>query len=173
MLHDENLFSCTEILAVLGKNIRKAREKKKMGINELAHLAGYSRNQLSNVEFGEKNIRYRTVVDLTRILDVSFPTIFSLDYMEGQHIEQVISTNIFKEDDFLMVFIENFQRELLAQRSTQATIYILTGVSESTLSRILNGKNQNPTIKTMYAMAYMVRSDMCNLFSRNKLEEDI
>ncbi len=39
------------------------------------------------------------------------------------------------------------------------------------ISRIVNRKNPNPTIKTLYAMAYTAEADMCKLFMRSIKEE--
>ena len=56
----------------------------------------------------------------------------------------------------------------------QIEIYGATDIQTAMISRIINRKALNPTIKTLYAMAYTVGTEMYNLFLRNtKREEDI
>lgn len=82
-------------------------------------------------------------------------------------------SNSFIEDDFLLVFIENFQRVMNNKQLKQIEIYGATDVQTATISRIINRKVLNPTIKTLYSMAYTVNVEMCNLFSRNTMQEEI
>lgn len=153
-----------EILLVFGQNIKKAREKQDLDIRELASRAGYDRNCLSQLEYGEHNITYKTAMKLAKELNVSFPTLFSRNYFTNNR-------NDFYEDDFLMIFVENLKRELKSKSMMQVQIYIKCGVQESVLSRILNGKTKNPTLETLCKIAAGVTDgDMNKLFLRNEGE---
>ena len=70
-----------EILLVFGQNIKKAREKQNLDIRELASRAKYDRNCLSQLEYGEHNITYKTAVKLAKELNTSFPALFSRNYL--------------------------------------------------------------------------------------------
>ena len=70
------------------------------------------------------------------------------------------------EDDYLLVFVENYQRVMRSQQINQIEVYAAADVRPETISRILNKKILNPTIKTLYAMAYTSGIDMFNLFLR-------
>ena len=53
----------------------------------------------------------------------------------------------------------------------QIEIYGATNTQTAMVSRIINRKTLNPTIKTLYAMSYTVGTEMYNLFLRNTTEE--
>ena len=153
-----------EILLVFGQNVKKARQKQNLDIRELASRAKYDRNCLSQLEYGEHNITYKTAVKLAKELNTSFPALFSRNYLTNSGDE-------FCEDDFLMVFIENLKRELELKGMMQVQIYIGCGVQESVISRILSGKTDNPTLDTLCKIATGVTDgDMTRLFSRDEGE---
>ncbi len=158
-------FNPKEILLVFGTNIRKAREMQGLSIFELATSIGYDRGCLSVLEYGEQNIEYKTALNLARKLDTPFPALFSRNYLND--------LANFTEDDYLLVFIENFQKLMKRRQFKQIEIYGATDVQTSMISRIVNRKACNPTIRTLYAMAYTADAEMYSLFLRNTMEEII
>ena len=54
----------------------------------------------------------------------------------------------------------------------QIEIYGATDIQTAMISRIINHKALNPTIKTLYAMAYTVANEMYILFTRNTREDE-
>ena len=161
-------FKPDEILVVLGHNIRTTRERNGYGLSELAAEISYDRNCLSAAEYGEQNLEYNTVLNLSRALNVPFPTLFSRTY-QNTYVNADSFTGGFIEDDYLLVFIENYQREMKSQQLNQVEVYAAADIRPETISRILNKKANNPTIKTLYAMAYTVGVDMYNLFLRKTM----
>ena len=159
------VYKSNEILLVFGQNIKVFRERKNMGIRQLAEKCAYDRECISKMERGEQNIKFMTAVKLARALDVSFAALFARNCV-CELEESRFST--FQEDDYLRVFIENFERRLKAKGYLQLRTYALTGVSETVVSRIVRRKNINPTIKTLAAMAYAVQADMSDLLKRNE-----
>ena len=55
----------------------------------------------------------------------------------------------------------------------QIEIYGATDVQTAIISRIINRKVLNPTIKTLYAMAYTTDMEMYSLFLRSAIQEEI
>ncbi len=167
-------FNPTEILLVFGSNIRKSREMQGYTISDLAASIEYDRGCLSALEYGEQNIEYATALNLARKLNVPFPVLFSRNYLNDLANDKNNFSGNFKEDDYLLVFIENFKRDMKSKQLKQIEIYGATDIQTAMISRIINRKALNPTIKTLYAMAYTVGTEMYNLFLRNtKREEDI
>lgn len=156
----ENREGNKDALIIFGQNIQKARKKQNLDISELASRAGYDRICLSRLECGEHNVTYETAVKLAKALDTSFPALFSRNYLTE-------TAGTFCEDDFLLVFTENIERELRAKGMMQVHIYIDSGIQEAVVSRILNGKVKNPTLQTLYKIASgTTDGDMARLFSR-------
>ena len=65
------------------------------------------------------------------------------------------------------IFIENLKRELKQKSIMQLQVYIECGVQESVISRVLNGKIDNPTLGTLCKIAAAITDgNMTRLFSR-------
>ena len=156
----ENKENTYDILSVFGENVCFYRKKRNMNIQELSNKVSYDRVCLSRVECGEHNIRYNTALKLAKELNVSFPSLFSKNDIEN-------SIDIFFYDNFLGIFIDNIRKELRYKRMTQSRIYIESGLNESVVSRVLNGKTNNPTLNTLFLIATSVTDkDIGKLFIR-------
>lgn len=158
-------FNVKDILLVFGANIRRAREMQGLGIAELAASIDYDRGCLSSLEYGEQNIEYSTALNLARKLNVPFPALFSRNYLSELSND---SSSTFTEDDYLLVFVENIKKVMRSKQLKQIEIYGATDVQTAMVSRIIHRKATNPTIRTLYAMAYTVDTDMYNLFLRTE-----
>ena len=165
-------FNPTDILLVFGSNIRKSREMQGYTISDLAVSIGYDRSCLSALEYGEQNIEYNTALSLARKLNVPFPALFSINYLNSLAGDNNDFSGTFKEDDYLLIFIENLKREMQHKQIKQIEIYGATDIQTAMISRIINHKALNPTIKTLYAMAYTVANEMYILFTRNTREDE-
>lgn len=164
-------FNPAEILLVFGSNIRKTREMQGYTISDLAASIEYDRGCLSALEYGEQNIEYTTALNLARKLNVPFPALFSRNYLNDLANDKNDFSGNYKEDDYLLVFVENFKRDMKSKQLKQIEIYGATDTQTAMVSRIINRKALNPTIKTLYAMSYTVGTEMYNLFLRNTREE--
>lgn len=153
-------YNLSENILIFGQNINIARKRKNLDICELSLKAHYDRNNLSQLKYGEHNISYKAAINIARALNVSFPQLFSRNFFNE-------SERIFFEDDFLRVYSENIKRELKMRGIIQSHIYIESGIQEASVSRILNGKNKNPTLQTLSLIAGVVDNDLTNLFSRS------
>lgn len=166
-------FDPKDILLVFGANVRKAREMQGLAISELATSIGYDRGCLSLLEYGEQNIEYITALSLARKLNTPFPALFSRNYLNALANDNTSFSGNFTEDDYLLVFIENIQRVMKRKQLKQIEIYGATDVQTAMISRILNRKSLNPTLKTLYAMAYTANAEMYSLFLRSNMEDKI
>lgn len=164
-------FNPADILLVFGSNIRKSREMQGYTISDLAASIEYDRGCLSALEYGEQNIEYATALNLARKLNVPFPALFSRNYLNDLANDKNDFFGNYKEDDYLLVFVENFKRDMKSKQLKQIEIYGATDTQTAMVSRIINRKALNPTIKTLYAMSYTVGTEMYNLFLRNTREE--
>lgn len=158
--------TCCGAVIVFGQNVRRARVQRNMSIIQLATLSDYDRGCLSKLEYGAQNIRYKTAYALSRALNVPLPILFSRHFSIEMSTEQNSRLTGFSEDDFLLVFVENIKRELHSRNLAQNRIYINKGLNESIISRILRGKETNPTICTLETMAVITNRDLAYLFSR-------
>lgn len=154
------------VLLVFGSNVKKARERKNITKKALASCANYDRGSLSKLEKGKMNIELATAIKLAKALDVSFPAMFSRNFMERDPDSDIDFLGRFQEDDYLLVFREKFSMMLKKYTMHQVNVMDLTEINEQMVSRIVNGSIKNPTLKTLYALAYSVDEEMYYLFSR-------
>lgn len=169
----DSKFNSSEILLILGANIQKSRKMRGYTISDLATSIKYDRSCLSGLEYGEQNIKYMTALNLACKLDVPFPALFSRNYPNNLSNNKIDSFCNFTKDDYLLVFIENLRKIMKSKQIKQIDIYGATDIQTATISRIINRKSRNPTIKTLYAMAYTTETSMYDLFLRTAIKEDI
>lgn len=166
-MRNKDKYHVSDTLIVFGTNIRKARQTQNLTISELADRAKYYKGCLSSAEYGKQNLRYEKAVGLARALDVPFPDLFSRNFMNDDANGYNGFSEPFQEDKFLLVFVDNYKRELTAQNLKQTNVYNATGQDRVVINRILNQKNCNPTITTLAALASVTGSELYTLFSRN------
>ncbi len=172
MINDD-VFKADSVLIVFGSNVKKARECRNFTKKLVADLASYDRGSLNRLEEGKINIKLLTAVKIAKVLDVSFPALFSRNYVDVHATESNGNSLCkFQEDDYLLVFRENFSKMLLQYSMCQLEVTDITGINEQMVSRIVNGTKKNPTLKTLYALAYSVNQEMNNMFSRTKQNEE-
>ncbi|MCM1045398.1 MAG: helix-turn-helix transcriptional regulator [Candidatus Gastranaerophilales bacterium] len=166
MARQRDDYQRESIQLVFGANIRRSRETREMTKVELAYKAEYDRISLLRLEQGRRNVNLNTALKLARALNVPFPDLFSRNFMTNLIKNELCFTDSFSEDDYLLVFVENFRKRMRYLRKDQALAYIETGISESHVSHIVQGKYTNPSIRTLDALAYTADADLCDLFSR-------
>ena len=165
-MYIEDDFSADSILLVFGANIKKARERKSLTKKALANQAKYDRGSLRKLEKGEMNIELVTAVKLAKTLDVSFPALFSRNFMENVPDSEIDFSGKYQDDDYLLVFREKFMKQLQRYTMHQVSVTDISELNEQMVSRLVNGAIKNPTLKTLYALAYAVNTEMYILFSR-------
>lgn len=64
-------------LIQFGKNLKKAREAKRLSQEELAHLAGFSRSYYTEIETGKRNPSFLNIIKLIKTLGVDANELFA------------------------------------------------------------------------------------------------
>ena len=152
------------IFNVLGKNIQRIREKRQYTYLELQQRSGYSRQYISLLESGKKDVRLSTVVRIAQALNVSLVQLVSRGFDSGRERPD----EDFINDDFLLVFNTNVRRTLRAANKKEADICQKIDMDPETLSRILTHKIQNPRLSTLAKIATGVDTDLNELLCRNE-----
>lgn len=151
-------------LTILGCNIQTLRHHKQYTLQQLAQFSKYDRTCLSNLEKGIQNIEFNTLIKISKALDIAFPSLFSSGLK--QEIEKSTLRQYF-DDDFLLIFVDNFKRNMFKRRRDYLYVYIQSGIQEAVISRIVSGVEKNPTILTLIAMAQACSVDLEAMFIRN------
>lgn len=168
-LGDSNMstpkFNKEKILTLLGANIQIVRKKQNVTLTQLSSKAHYDRFCLKQLESGNQNIKLNTAKKLAQALDIPFTMLFSID-VDSLLLQLNNNHSGYIDDDYISIFVTNFKRSSQDKRIPQFKILIETTTPEATVSRIVRGKNKNPEITTLYALAFTIRKDMSILFTR-------
>lgn len=95
---------------------------------------------LSSLEYGEQSIKYAIALNLARKFNAPFPALISRNYLSGSTDGDIDLSGYFKEDDYLLVFVENIQRIMKRKQLKQIDIYGETDIQTAMVSRIINRK---------------------------------
>lgn len=160
-------MDCTDAsreLRLLGENLAQARLRRNLGLAELAEMVGYDRGCLTNLESGLQNVEFRTVQRLAQALDVSLPRLFSRSFAFEE-------SNFFLEEPYLMIFAENLNRLMQKHRRSPIFLYMETGIDLSVISRLRNGKNENPLAAHLIMLSKVFHLELMQMLSRIEMEE--
>lgn len=122
---------------IFGRNLYTLIQKRNWSMRRAADEIGYGRNDFSGIINGTKNFQLKTAVKIAKFFDVSLFLMFSRQFDVKEYRERFL----FIETDYMNVFVENFNRKSLKRSRVE--------LDAATLSKILNGKYKNPTIKTL------------------------
>lgn len=153
---------CENILQIFGHNVRRVREKQQYSYLDLERLSGYSRQYISSLELGEKDIQLSTAVKIARALNTPFPKLFSRSF----DIDISVLREEFRDDDFLLVFSTNVRKHLAAVGKKEIHIYMETGMDTATINRTLNKRTSDPRISSLAKIAAGVGLDLNDLLNR-------
>lgn len=66
-------------ISILGQNIRKIRNQRNLGVNELSRLSGVSRSSISMIETGKlKSLSNENLIKIADVLNVTGDTLLGL-----------------------------------------------------------------------------------------------
>ena len=153
----------SDVLKIFGNNIRSARQKRRLTIRQLAKSANCSRDGLSLIENGERNLSFATAKKIARALDIALPILVSRNFIT--HADESVG-NKFTDDDFILIFAENIKKRIMQEGMEQRYLYIDTNIPEGNISRILRGKNKNPRLKTLDILSKAIQTELTDLFTR-------
>lgn len=149
----------SDVLKIFGENIRSVRAVNGLTIKKLAKAARCSRDGLSLIENGERDSNYSIAIRISRALNISFPDLVTRNFDSKNGIE-------FVDDDFILIFAENLSNQLKVLGMSQYQLSQETGISESNISKILNGKNTNPKLTTLDLLSKAVQIGLDCLLKR-------
>lgn len=67
-------------ISILGQNIRKIRNQRNLGVNELSRLSGVSRSSISMIETGKlKSLSNENLIKIADVLNVTRDTLLGLE----------------------------------------------------------------------------------------------
>lgn len=152
---------------IFSKNLQLLINQKNWTIQKAAKELGYDRNDLSKILVGNKNFELRTVVHFAQFFNVSVFLLFDRLFENEQY-----RTNFpFVEADYISVIRNNF-RSCSAKQSH-------VDMDPSTVSQIMNGGRNNPTIDTLHKIAdgasvafHQLLKTEQDKQTENKLKED-
>jgi len=156
--------SCKDFFRVYGMNMRITREFRGLTLQQLAEISGYNREDLSTLENGEHDIYMKNSIKIAKVLDIDYPMFFSRSFIDGDKENQS-----FIQDDFLSIFAENVHRELKMKHRNQTSLQVGEHLDASTISRLLNQRNDNPVVSTLHRIAKSLDKDIESLLRRTAL----
>lgn len=145
-------------LSFLGENVRMVRVYRNLTQDQLCNKCNYQRSSLSNLENNNLDITFKTIVKISKALDVNIAELFSRNL-------KVHELSHYVEDNFLLIFSENVNRILIRKKKFQVSLFPNTGLHPATISEILNQK-VNPKISSMCKIANVLETPICELLVR-------
>ena len=162
MVTEEVKAYSANILQIFGHNVQRVRERRQYSFTDVETMSGYGRQYISALELGEKDIQLSTAIRIARALNVPLAKLFT----RALDSNVDILDEVFKEDDFLLVFSANVRRQLMSAGKKEIHIYIETGMDTATINRTLNIKTADPRISSLAKIAAGVGVDLSDLLRR-------
>lgn len=110
------------------------------------------------MEVGKQNVTLNTIIKISKALDVNLTTLFFRE--NNTYYRNYI------EDNYIEVFSENVKKNLLKKRKSLCSLSIDIEIDLATLSRILNGKQNNPWIISLEKIAKGINKNIGDLLIR-------
>ena len=150
-------------LVILGRNLKFLRESQGKTLKEYAAYLGYDRNKLSNLEYGEMDIQWNTVIKMSKLIDFDVIALFSDSFIDD--IEYFKENNTYQEKDFLTVFRLNSEKFQIRMGLTKTQ---LASDRREYVSRLLNGKISNPRVSSLSMIAGKLGLKLSDLFKEEE-----
>ena len=147
-------------------NLNRVKTIKQFTHKKLAEETGYSRNSIQKLFSYHNNSKTRLdlVVSVCKALDIDFPSIF--DRKTENHYGHFMfgddSVNARGTEYYLRNFVNRVQ--LGIKSSPRYYLKIITGLSESTISDLLNFKTRNPRVETLLKIAEGLNISISEMF---------
>ena len=138
------------------ENLNRVRINKGFTYNDLAQITGYSKNSIQKLLSYNNNSKSRLdiVVKVCKALDVDFPSIFERGvgtYTAQGGLVYTGFDNDVGQEYYLKKFVNKVRIEI--DNYTHYYLKTVSGLSESTISDLLNLKTKNPQIETLLKIA--------------------
>lgn len=155
--------------SIVGRNLQILINQKNWSIKQAAKELNYDRMKLSKMLSGSQNFRIKTLVKFAHFFDVSVFLLFNRLF-ENEQYRQDFS---FVDEDYMHVFRENFKATSIKQS--------LISLDPTTVSHIMNGHRNNPTINTLHqfaedsntSLSELLKTEIDKKIIKQKEEDDI
>ena len=146
-------------MEVIFNNLDKIRINRGLSVSELSRLSGYSRKSIAKLlsRTTDFEIRLAITVRLAEILNVDFKKLFK----RGEADYGSFDTK-YTADRYLENFVKNVNNVL--RDKYRYFIKVESGLSQSTISDLLNGKTRNPQVGTLIKIANSIKVPIEKLF---------
>jgi transcriptional regulator with XRE-family HTH domain len=115
-----------DLLGVLGKRIHELRAAKKWSQEEFAHISGFHRTYIGQIERGEKNISFSNLVKVAGVLGVTLSELLSELEVKGPGVRQPSKTIKSHQSALRARDIQKLVRQLRVQQdATDRTLVLL------------------------------------------------
>lgn len=146
---------------ILIENFNKLLIKENISISEISKKSGISRVTLSKIfnnNINSNNLSLDTCLKLSQYFDIYFPSILVRSNLD----------KIYVNEDYLNIFTNNVKYHLKIKNKEQKILSTSPGISESTISELLTGKNKNPRILTLYQISNTLNISIYKLFEESR-----
>ncbi|MBG9770924.1 helix-turn-helix domain-containing protein [Bacillus vallismortis] len=144
-----------------GENVGKIMTKRGLTQRKLKELSRVSRQTINKTlqltSQKDLDISLTTALSIAKALNVDFPSLFT-------RINTLEDMNKYRDDNYLIIFSENVKR--LHRGSLQKYLSTQPGVSESTISEILNLQVNNPKLSSMIYISEALGCHLSELLRR-------
>lgn len=139
---------------MLGENIKKARLSKSLTIKDLADSTGLTVGYLSNLERGEKtNPSYEVIQKIANALSVPI-----VDFYKEEPPKNILGYNI-----------KRIRKE---KNVTLKDLEEITGITNSYISAIENGRKINPSQEKLEMLANALDVNLIDFYSEKKISKN-
>ena len=121
-----------DLLVVLGKRIHELRAAKKWSQEEFAHISGFHRTYIGQIERGEKNISFSNLVKVADVLGVTLSELLSDLDVKGAGVRRPAKANKAYQSALHALDIQKLVRQLRVQQgAAERTLTLLEGLALS------------------------------------------
>ena len=120
-----------DLLVLLGKRIHELRAAKKWSQEEFAHISGFHRTYIGQIERGEKNISFGNLVKVSGVLGVTLAELLSELEIKETGLNQPGKATSAHQAALHELSIQKLVRQLRVQQSAaDRTLTLLEGLAE-------------------------------------------
>lgn len=130
-----------ETKALFGKNLVVLIRQRNWTIKKAAEEIGYFRNDLSAILSGNKNFQLRTAVKIAKYFDVSVFLMFDRLFDDADYRKNFP----FVDADYMDMIRKNFSNSTTKQSNID--------LDPTTVSHLIKGRRNNPTVNTLSKIA--------------------
>jgi transcriptional regulator with XRE-family HTH domain len=140
-----------DLLEVLGKRIYELRAAKQWSQEEFAHISGFHRTYIGQIERGEKNISFSNLVKIAGVLGVTLSELLLELEVKGAGLKQPAKATKAHQAALCALDVQKLLRQLRVQQSAaDRTLTRLEGLAlfESPAATATRGhRREHPSAK--------------------------